>query len=118
MTEPTLQQYLETAIRLAKDAGCMMMSTSGKNSQIDEKANFRDLVTETDKAIEDYVFNSLKKIYPNCACIGEETYKGSVELDDRATFIVDPIDVSVFYWILDLDQSLIKRTNLPLFSTQ
>lgn len=95
MTEPTLQHYLETAIRLAKDAGYMMMSTSGKNSQIDEKANFRDLVTETDKAIEDYVFSSLKKIYPNCALIGEETYKGSVELDDRPTFIVDPIDVSV-----------------------
>lgn len=95
MSEPTLQQYLETAVRLAKDAGAMMISTSGKNTQIDEKANFRDLVTETDKAIEEYVFSSLKKIYPNCACIGEETYQGSVEWDDRPTFVVDPIDVSV-----------------------
>lgn len=96
MSEPTLQQYLEVAIRLAKDAGAMMISTSGKNTQIDEKANFRDLVTETDKAIEEYVFSSLKKAFPHCATIGEETYQGSVEWDDRPTFIVDPIDVSAF----------------------
>ena len=52
------------------------------------------LVTETDKAIEEYVFNTLKKAFPDCNCIGEETYTGNIQLDDRPTFIVDPIDVS------------------------
>lgn len=97
MSQITLSNYLETVVRLAKDAGLMMMSTSGKNSQIDQKANFRDLVTETDKAIENYVFCSLKKIYPDCVCIGEESYEGNVQLDDRPTFIVDPIDGTTNY---------------------
>lgn len=44
MSNPTLKDYLDTVICLAKDAGLMMMSTSGKNTKIDEKANFRDLV--------------------------------------------------------------------------
>lgn len=43
MSNPNLKEYLDVVVRLAKDAGLMMMSTSGKNTQIDEKANFRDL---------------------------------------------------------------------------
>lgn len=78
MSEPNLKGYLETVVRLAKDAGAMMISTSGKNTQIDEKSNFRDLVTETDKAIENYIFTSLKKVYPDCALIGEETFEGKL----------------------------------------
>ena len=94
MSNPTLKEYLNVVISLAKDAGLMMQNTSGKNTQIEVKANFRDLVTETDKAIEDYVFSSLKRIFPNCVCIGEESHSGNVQLDDRPTFVVDPIDVS------------------------
>jgi len=97
MSNPVLKEYLDVILALAKDAGLMMLNTSGKNTQIDAKANFRDLVTETDKAIEDYVFSNLKKKFPGCNCIGEETYTGNVQIDDRPTFIVDPIDGTTNY---------------------
>lgn len=79
-----------------------------------------DLVTETDKACEDLVFNHLKKRYPDhqvkshigalICCIllwiavnislfllqfiGEETSAafGTAELTDDPTWIVDPLD--------------------------
>ncbi|RRT69877.1 hypothetical protein B296_00028229 [Ensete ventricosum] len=53
-----------------------------------------DLVTETDKACEELIFNHLKKHYPDHEFIGEETSAafGTAELTDEPTWIVDPLD--------------------------
>ncbi|KAL9277925.1 hypothetical protein ACSQ67_024834 [Phaseolus vulgaris] len=53
-----------------------------------------DLVTETDKACEDLIFNHLKQLYPSHKFIGEETTAagGNAELTDEPTWIVDPLD--------------------------
>nr|GMD11339.1 inositol monophosphatase 3 [Ipomoea batatas] len=53
-----------------------------------------DLVTETDKACEDLIFNHLKKHFPSHKFIGEETTAacGVSELTDEPTWIVDPLD--------------------------
>ncbi|KAA8525695.1 hypothetical protein F0562_007550 [Nyssa sinensis] len=53
-----------------------------------------DLVTETDKACEDLIFNHLRQHYPKHKSIGEETTAacGTTELTDEPTWIVDPLD--------------------------
>lgn len=53
-----------------------------------------DLVTETDKACEDLIFNHLKNKFPEHKFIGEETSAafGTSELTDDPTWIVDPLD--------------------------
>ncbi|TKY72239.1 Inositol monophosphatase 3 [Spatholobus suberectus] len=53
-----------------------------------------DLVTETDKACEELIFNHLKQLYPAHKFIGEETTAacGTTELTDEPTWIVDPLD--------------------------
>ncbi|KAA8523007.1 hypothetical protein F0562_009430 [Nyssa sinensis] len=53
-----------------------------------------DLVTETDKACEDLIFNHLRQHYPKHKLIGEETTAacGTTELTDEPTWIVDPLD--------------------------
>lgn len=53
-----------------------------------------DLVTETDKACEDLIFNHLKQHFPSHKFIGEETTAacGNFELTDEPTWIVDPLD--------------------------
>ncbi|MQM03312.1 hypothetical protein Taro_036091 [Colocasia esculenta] len=61
------------------------------------KASFEmkvDLVTETDKACEDLIFNHLKKHFPEHKFIGEETTAalGAADLSDDPTWIVDPLD--------------------------
>jgi inositol-phosphate phosphatase/L-galactose 1-phosphate phosphatase len=54
-----------------------------------------DLVTETDKACEDLIFNHLRKHYPDHKFIGEETSAAlgaTADLTDDPTWIVDPLD--------------------------
>ncbi|KAG9147417.1 hypothetical protein Leryth_019654 [Lithospermum erythrorhizon] len=53
-----------------------------------------DLVTETDKACKDLIFNYLKQKFPSHKFIGEETTAayGITELTDEPTWIVDPLD--------------------------
>src|ERR1700761_3391455 len=69
-----------------------------------------DLVTETDKAVENFISSELRQKYPDYECvqtypldsvrlmnaisfIGEETYiPGKSNLTEKPTFIVDPID--------------------------
>ncbi|KAE9459773.1 hypothetical protein C3L33_08322, partial [Rhododendron williamsianum] len=59
-----------------------------------KKAGEVDLVTETDKACEDLIFNHLKQYFPSHQFIGEETTAacGVTELTDDPTWIVDPLD--------------------------
>ena len=69
-----------------------------------------DLVTETDRAVESMITESLQTRYPDieygvlsvpsagfesliaCSFMGEETYKPGTRLSSRPTFICDPID--------------------------
>ena len=51
----------KVTIELAFEAGRMMLNASGRNKEIQQKACFADLVTETDKAVEEYIFGELKK---------------------------------------------------------
>ena len=50
-----------------------------------------DLVTEYDKACEKYIFESLRKSFPQYEFIGEESSSENV-LTTKPTFCVDPID--------------------------
>lgn len=49
-----------------------------------------DIVTETDQAVEKYVWTTLSKKYPNYSFVGEES--ASQALDSEPTFVCDPID--------------------------
>ena len=67
-------------------------------------------MTETDRAVELMITESLQARYPNfesdgssipsvdfrsltaCSFMGEETYQPGTRLSDRPTFICDPID--------------------------
>ncbi|CAG2117760.1 unnamed protein product [Medioppia subpectinata] len=80
-----------SAIRLAIEAGAMMTAASGRNKEIAEKDSFADLVTETDKAVEKFLFNELKRLFPDFRFIGEET-SSRVGLTADPTWIIDPID--------------------------
>ncbi|KAI5447071.1 vacuolar transporter chaperone [Lathyrus oleraceus] len=75
-TVESLSQFLASAVDAAHKAGEV------------------DLVTETDKACEELIFNHLKQLYPTHKFIGEETTAafGTTELTDDPTWIVDPLD--------------------------
>jgi len=51
-----------------------------------------DPVTETDREVEAFVFNTIRSKYSDHVLIGEESSTGSVALTDAPTWICDPID--------------------------
>ena len=67
------------------------------NSSIEVKGcKATDLVTAVDKNVENFLFSSLKEIYPSFSLVGEETVSSSeskkVNLTDNPTWVIDPVD--------------------------
>ena len=97
--QPNLDLCLRVARQIAREAGKMMLSAFHQPKKIEFKGR-TDLVTETDKAIEDFVSSELKKAFPGHQFLGEETIaalqaagKPAIEdLTDEPTWVVDPVD--------------------------
>uniref|UniRef100_A0A7N0ZVT5 Inositol-1-monophosphatase n=1 Tax=Kalanchoe fedtschenkoi TaxID=63787 RepID=A0A7N0ZVT5_KALFE len=89
----SLEEFLATAVDAAKRAGEIIRNGFYRTKHVEHKGQV-DLVTETDKACEDLIFNHLKQKYPEHKFIGEETSaaNGVTELTDDPTWIVDPLD--------------------------
>ncbi|XAR53856.1 L-galactose 1-phosphate phosphatase [Bertholletia excelsa] len=86
-------EFLAVAIEAAKKAGEIIRKGFYQTKHVEHKGEV-DLVTETDKACEDMIFNHLKQHFPTHKFIGEETTAacGVTELTDEPTWIVDPLD--------------------------
>ncbi|KAH3669103.1 hypothetical protein WICMUC_005067 [Wickerhamomyces mucosus] len=92
MPEASLIEIKDFLIELAKEAGEIIKSKSGKE-KFDDKKNSVDLVTAIDKAVEELVSQKCTSKFPTYKFIGEESYvEGETKLSDDPTFIVDPID--------------------------
>ena len=86
------EQYLRIAIKAAKKAGPIFKKHFGKAKDVQMKnGNFRDLVTETDKQIENQIRRLILKNFPTHKIIGEEHAKDLVGKNDLV-WIIDPID--------------------------
>ncbi|XP_020242174.1 inositol monophosphatase 3-like [Asparagus officinalis] len=92
----SLSEFLAVAVDAAKSAGEIIRKGFHEKKNVEHKGQV-DLVTETDKACEDLIFNHLKKYYPEHKFIGEETSAacGTSELTDHPTWIVDPLDGTI-----------------------
>ena len=67
MSNVNLQEVHDFLIKVAYKAGEMITSATPSSADIGQKKNSVDLVTETDKAVEDMVSSTLKKEYPDYA---------------------------------------------------
>ncbi|KAG2048849.1 myo inositol monophosphatase [Suillus hirtellus] len=92
-----LRSILTFTVKLARTAGTLILEGSQaiqSTSDVNEKKNSVDLVTEYDVAVEELVKSEITKAYPSFKFIGEESYSSGTrnELTDDPTFCVDPID--------------------------
>ncbi|KAG1813966.1 myo inositol monophosphatase [Suillus subaureus] len=92
-----LRSILTFAVKLARTAGTLILEGSQaiqSTSDVNEKKNSVDLVTEYDVAVEELVKSEIAMAYPSFKFIGEESYSSGTrnELTDEPTFCVDPID--------------------------
>lgn len=92
-----LQDIHDSLIELAKESGAMITKPRPKDNTVSFKKNSVDLVTETDKAVEEKVSSVLRKRYPTFQFMGEETFSPGTKLTDKPTFICDPIDGTTNY---------------------
>ena len=91
MDPQSLLERKEFAIELARQAGKTILESSKSLKKIELKDSFADLVTETDKGIEKFLFEELKRKFPNDRFIGEESMNKE-EWTNEPTWIIDPID--------------------------
>ncbi|PKA58217.1 Inositol monophosphatase 3 [Apostasia shenzhenica] len=89
----SLSDLLTVAVEAAKGAGEIIRAGFNKYKLVEHKG-LVDLVTETDRTCENFIFNHLKKNFPEHEFIGEETSAtcGIAELTDHPTWMVDPLD--------------------------
>ncbi|KAL7633252.1 UNVERIFIED_CONTAM: hypothetical protein RMT77_016356 [Armadillidium vulgare] len=84
----------EVALELAKTAGEVIKNAVHKVKNIETKSSPKDLVTETDKQVEELLMKSFALKFPDHKFIGEESVSAGVkcELTDDPTWIIDPVD--------------------------
>lgn len=87
-TESQTDEYLAVATRLARVAGAMIEEAFKKPASGYDRKSLTDPVTETDRAVEAYLFGELRATFPAHTFIGEES-ASDVELTDAPTWIVD-----------------------------
>ncbi|KAJ3833463.1 hypothetical protein F5878DRAFT_405245 [Lentinula raphanica] len=105
-----LKLILDFTVSLARKAGQLILEGSEAiqmaGSNVDEKKNSVDLVTEYDVRVEELVKKEISDTYPDFKFIGEESYAAGSRspLTDDPTYCVDPIDgttnfVHGFPWV-------------------
>ena len=83
---------IEFLKQLARQAGAIAYADSLqlRAANIHTKSNALDLVTDTDRKVEEFITGELKKHFPDCGIYGEETGKDHPERE--SCFVIDPID--------------------------
>jgi myo-inositol-1(or 4)-monophosphatase len=80
--------YLAVAERLAREAGAMIADAFVRPAAAYDRKSANDPVTETDRAVEAFLFRELRAAFPAHAFIGEES-AADAPLSDALTWIVD-----------------------------
>ena len=83
---------IEFMKRIAEQAGAIAFADllSLKASSIHRKGTCFDLVTDTDRKVEDFIIGQIRAEHPECGVFGEETGKSGQ--DKEFCFVIDPID--------------------------
>ncbi|TAN29530.1 MAG: inositol monophosphatase [Actinomycetota bacterium] len=84
------QTLVEAAKTFATEAANLVRSSRNEQLSISSKSSITDMVTDVDKAAENYLVERIHQVFPEHSIIAEEgsDHKGSSEV----SWIIDPID--------------------------
>jgi myo-inositol-1(or 4)-monophosphatase len=109
MKYPQTMKLLKESIRIAKQAGEILIQESEKGITVNEKSK-NNLVTNADHAAENFIIEEIKKLYPKHGIIAEESSNGQEEMEKK-------LRKSDYIWIIDpLDGTTNFSRDLPLFA--
>jgi histidinol-phosphatase len=103
MTEPSIDEILDFALALSREAGQIILPL-WKNVSVDHKGDGSE-VTEADRGAERWLRGRLAERYPDHAILGEE-YGGDLIPDADHLWLLDPVDGTASFAI-----------GLPLYGT-
>lgn len=81
---------IEDIIEISKKAGEIIREGFGSNYNIEYKTNESNLVTDIDKASEEFIVNSIKSKYPEHGILAEEG--GTMDENAEYRWVIDPLD--------------------------
>ncbi|KFM67746.1 Inositol monophosphatase 2, partial [Stegodyphus mimosarum] len=85
-----IDECYNVAVKLAQEAGEIIRNAIYKTKKVETKISNVDLVTETDKLVEEVLKKGFKTHFPDHSFIGEETT--GCDFTDAPTWIIDPVD--------------------------
>ena len=62
-SEDDIQKFFDEALRLIKNAGTVVVDAIAKAKEVSTKESDTDVVTATDKAVEQILFEGLRLVY-------------------------------------------------------
>lgn len=62
-SEDDIQKFFDEALRLIKNAGTVVVDAIAKAKEVSTKESDTDVVTATDKAVEQMLFEGLRLVY-------------------------------------------------------
>ncbi|MCS4486721.1 inositol monophosphatase family protein [Staphylococcus americanisciuri] len=77
---------------LVLEAGNHLRQWMTEAIDIETKSNPNDLVTNVDKAVEQFLVDQIKETYPQHQIIGEEGHGHNLTTLEGITWVIDPID--------------------------
>jgi len=86
------QQTFLAAVSLVRQAGLTIKEAFTAPKVVSVKSEPTDLVTATDKQVEEALRQGLADLLPQAAFVGEESTNEGVELTSQPTWVVDPLD--------------------------
>ncbi|KMZ00957.1 uncharacterized protein Dsimw501_GD12132 [Drosophila simulans] len=90
-----VEKCLEVASNLVSEAGRLIARNNEQRQDFVCKSNDIDLVTQTDKDVEQLLMDGIRRHFPEHKFIGEEESSGEEgvkKLTDEPTWIIDPVD--------------------------
>lgn len=98
-TAPSPRELLEIAVEVARDAAATAHRMRAEGVSVAAtKSTVTDVVTAADRAVERQVLDTLRRLRPADAVLGEEYGAGATEAGPGGVrWIVDPIDGTVNY---------------------
>lgn len=86
-----LPEVLKTVKDLTREAGHVIMDVYSENFSVSYKAD-ESPITEADRRSNEIIVRTLKRKYPECAILAEESQDNPDRLKNDWCFIVDPLD--------------------------
>ena len=105
--------YLNFAKRLAVEAGKIILENMNQQIETESKTSGKDLVTEVDRMVEQFIQQELTTTFPDHQMLGEEEAFASEEMYKQ---ILDDFHSIPFIWVVDpIDGTNNFIQNIPGF---